>query len=305
MEYAFLSGGTGTPKLMLGFRKILDDKQLGVVCNTGDDYRWFGLHISPDLDTIIYLFSNNLDLGKFWGVSEETFHSLATLNSLNEDTWFNVGDKDLGLHIFRTNLLLTQSLTEITKQICKCWQIKATILPMCDQLLQTIIFSNNNQYNFQEYFVKHKWQLSVDRVEFQGVKNKTSPDVLTLLNRSKNIILGPSNPITSMGPILSINPIKSILQKRKKSNIAVSPIVGKTAFSGPTNKLMQSQDIELSPLGLAVHYQNIISVLFLDPSDQIYNDPIMDLGIEPVYLDINISSDKQQRKLAQSILDFI
>ena len=171
MTFTFLSGGTGTPKLLQGFRQVLDDQRISVICNTGDDYIWNGLHISPDLDTNLYLFSNRLDLGKFWGVKDESFHALDTLQSLGKDIWFNVGDKDIGLHLFRTDQLQKMSLTQITQHISKAWDISATILPMCDQLVQSQIYTEHKKLHFQEYFVKYKTEVNIQKVQFEGNKD--------------------------------------------------------------------------------------------------------------------------------------
>ncbi|MHA2253299.1 MAG: 2-phospho-L-lactate transferase [Candidatus Kariarchaeaceae archaeon] len=305
MKLCFLSGGTGTPKLLQGFREILDDKFLGVICNTGDDYYWQNLHISPDLDTLLYLFSDRLDLSKFWGVKDESFHALDSLKSLGIDTWFNVGDKDLGLHIYRTNLLKSLSLTDITKMITKRWNVRSTILPMCDQQLQTLIYSQGSALHFQEYFVKYGTDISVDHIEFAGIKDRTTEDVQTLLQKSKNIIIGPSNPITSMGPILSIEPIHQSLQKFRKKTIAVSPIVGNQAFSGPTAKLMRQFGLDVSPPGIAKYYSKQISQLIIDSSDKKYKNVIQDYDIEPVLVDINLTTMKQKQKLAEELLSII
>lgn len=306
MKYVFLSGGTGTPKLMQGFRQILSDDNLGVICNSGDDYIWNGLYVCPDLDTVLYLFSGKLDTSKFWGVEGDTFESLRTLHSLEaEDTWFNVGDRDLGLHIFRSSKLIDSSLTSVTKDICKKWEIKAEILPMSNFPLQSRIHSKSKNYNFQEYFVKLKTEIEVTDVKFQGQTEKTTEEVRNMLEKAKQIIIGPSNPITSVGPILSINEIFSLLQEYRDKVSVISPLKGKEAFSGPTVKLLKAMNIEPSPLGIAKYYQKITSKIVFDERDKSVADKIKDLEIEPIFHPIDLSSLDQKKKLATTIFDFI
>ncbi|MHA2090130.1 MAG: 2-phospho-L-lactate transferase [Candidatus Kariarchaeaceae archaeon] len=302
MTYTFLSGGTGTPKLLQGFRQLIDDGKISVICNTGDDYIWNGLHISPDLDTVLYLFSNRLDLGKFWGVKNDSFQALNTLKSLEKEIWFNVGDKDLGLHLYRTYLQQEMTLTQITQIISKTWDISATILPMCNQLVQSQIYTEQKKLHFQEYFVKYKGKVNIQNVQFEGNKDTTTPQVLNTLQESNVVIMGPSNPITSMGPILSLTPIRKSLEDQRAKVIAISPIIGNRAFSGPTPDLMTACGIEVSPIGLAQYYKKLISTLILDPIDRQYHKSLLDLDIEPVYLNIELKTDQQKQELAKSML---
>lgn len=306
MKYAFLSGGTGTPKLLQGFRELITDEELGIICNSGDDYLWNGLYVCPDLDTVLYQFSGNLDLEKFWGVKNETFQSLEILKSLDgEATWFNVGDKDLALHIYRTNELKNDSLTQITKQVCKKWNIKATILPMSDHSIQSRIHSGDDSYHFQEYFVKLRTQIPVSKVEFRGNKKSTTREVKEMLESSKVIIIGPSNPITSIGPILAVDHIRHLLKKYREKVVIVSPIKGTSAFSGPTVELMKSMGVEPSALGLAKYYQPYASRIIFDTDDKHLEQELNSVGIEPIFLPIELTTQEQKKNLATAILNFI
>ncbi len=306
MKHVFLSGGTGTPKLLQGFRQILPDIELGVICNSGDDYVWNGLYICPDLDTVLYLFSGKLDTGKFWGVEGDTFESLRILDSLKaDDTWFNVGDRDLGLHIYRSSRLGHSSLTAITKEICLKWGIKSEILPMSNFPIQSRIYSADGNYHFQEYFVKLKTEIDVTEVKFHGQIEKTTEEVRNMLEKAKQIIIGPSNPITSVGPILSISEIYSLLQEYRDKVLVISPLKGNKAFSGPTVKLMKAMNIEPSPIGIAKYYQKIASKIVFDHEDKSLGHKVKDLEIEPIFHSIDLSSINQKKKLATTIFDFI
>lgn len=302
MSYGFLSGGTGTPKVLEGFRELVDDTKLSVIANTGDDYYWHGLRISPDLDTLLYLFSNKLDTSKYWGVKDESYNALSTLKELGGEVWFNVGDKDLGLHIYRQYLMKTMSFSQITEHISKKWNIRAIIAPMADGLIQSRIHSGDEEYHFQEYFVKHKTNIDVDYVEYKG-NHPMSGTAKSILSSSTKIIIGPSNPITSIGPMLSIAELKTSLGYRRKDVTAISPIVGDKAFSGPTTKLLLSHGIDPSPVGVANYYKGLIGTLIMDPSDKKFDNEIKDLEIEPVYLPIELRSLDQKIKLADSLLN--
>ncbi|MCE7734229.1 MAG: 2-phospho-L-lactate transferase [Candidatus Heimdallarchaeota archaeon] len=306
MKYTFLSGGTGTPKLLQGFRELVADKDLGIICNSGDDYLWNGMYVCPDLDTVLYQFSHKLDLKKFWGVKNETFESLEVLKSLKADnTWFNVGDKDLALHVYRTNELKTKSLTHITQQICNNWDIEATIIPMSDYPVQSRIYSAENSYHFQEYFVKLRTNIPVSNVEFVGNKKSTTDEVRNLIEASDSIIIGPSNPITSIGPILAIDEIRKLLKKHRQKVIIVSPIKSGSAFSGPTIELMKSMNVEPSPIGLAKYYRSYAGKIIFDPEDQSLEEEINSMGIETIFHPIELSTQEQKKKLATTILDLI
>lgn len=306
MEYSFLSGGTGTPKLLEGFRNLVDDEQIGVICNGGDDQYWHSLRVCPDLDTVIYLFANKLDLGKYWGITNDTFNTLKTLKSFGMNEWFNIGDEDLGLHIYRSELLKNNTLTEITVDICQKWNIKASITPMSDNLIQSKIISfDGKEYNFQDFFVRLNSNIDVKDVIFQGEKNQASQLAIKLIQNSKHLIIGPSNPVTSIGPILSLKPINIKLKGNRNKLTAISPIIGDKAFSGPTVKLMKAMNIEISPFGLAKYYSKFISKLILDPSDKIYDKKIKDVDIETIYLPIDLKTTEQKNNLAKSLMEIL
>lgn len=305
MKFGFLSGGTGTPKLLQGFRNLVTDDQLAVICNGGDDYLWHGLRVCPDLDTVLYLFSGRLDTKKFWGVNDESFNALETLKSLGIDEWFNIGDKDLGLHIYRQEKLENNTLTSITEEICKKWKIEAQIAPMTDNHVQSYIYAQDTKYHFQEYFIKHRWSLDVSTVKFEGNTDTASQKALHILDGVEKVIIGPSNPITSIGPILAIKPLAQKLMKHRSKTIAVSPIIGTSAFSGPSTRLMEAMKVKPNPLALAKHYKNIISKLILDSSDREYEKEIEDLEIEPIFLPIELKTRKQKQDLARSIIELM
>jgi LPPG:FO 2-phospho-L-lactate transferase len=312
VHYTFLSGGTGTPKLLEGFRKIIDDSKLVVIANNGDDYYWNSLLVSPDLDTLLYMFSHKLDLDKYWGRSKETSNVLNELRNWNLDenemnTWFFIGDKDLSLHVYRNHLLQNGlSLNEITSKFREMWNINSLIIPMSDDFVQTQIITKNKTLHFQEYFVKHQTNVDVKDVEFFGCnKAKALPEAIKGLQDSKYNIIGPSNPITSIGPILSLNDYKEVLTETRSKNILVSPIKGGNAFSGPTSKLMKALKVSSDLKGLASIYKNYVSKFIIDPVDRATSGILADYNIEPIFLDIQINTIEEKQRLAEHILEII
>ncbi len=307
MVYSFLSGGTGTPKLLQGFREIVERSSIHVISNTGDDFYWNGLFISPDVDTLLYLFSGKLDTLKFWGRKNETFEALDTIKSLGLETWFNIGDKDLGLHIFRSKQLGEKSLTEICGLISQNWGISEKVFPMSNNLVPTkLVTKDGTKLGFQEYFVKLRTQVSIEEVIYEdSYSAKTTPEIKSSLDLAKQIIIGPSNPVTSIGPITAIKENREMLIKYRSKVTAVSPIQGDQAFSGPTTKLMASVGIKPSLLGLAEHYQKFISKLVIDPLDIKYKSELEDLGIEVLIGNIRMNTLDEKVKLSQLIYDSI
>lgn len=304
-NYTFLSGGTGTPKLLEGFRQIVDDTHLTVIANSGDDYYWNSLLICPDLDTLLYLFSERLDLEKYWGQKEETFQTLTAMKTYRsaQDTWFNIGDKDLALHLIRNHLFASgHSLAAVTQIIANEYEIRSTILPMSNDKVSTIIHTKDNySLHFQEFFVKHRTEVAIDSVEFEGSTTAQLLDAAAHALASDKVIIGPSNPITSIGPMLSLVKMRALLRKFKKQVTVISPIVGSQAFSGPTVKLMKAMNVEPSAIGLAKYYQEYANTIIFDPADKEYAGAIEDIGIEPIFMNVQLQTVEQKKQLAQNI----
>lgn len=267
----FLAGGTGTPKLIQGFREILCDKDIAVIANSADDIWLHGLYISPDIDTILYLFSGLLDEEKYWGIKKDTFQTLDFLKRYNEDIWFNLGDKDLALHLFRTKRLRKgEKLSLIINQAAKQLGISAKIYPSSEKHIETrIVTKEGEDIHFQEFWVKHRGNVSVDRVYIKGIDEAIVPSgVLETLDESDIVVIGPSNPITSIGPIIEIDQIQRWLQKNKEKCIAISPIVGGSPLSGPTAELMKAENRDSTALEVAQMYKNLCSCFIVDNQDK-------------------------------------
>ncbi|MHA1912547.1 MAG: 2-phospho-L-lactate transferase [Candidatus Kariarchaeaceae archaeon] len=264
------SGGTGTPKLIQGLRLQLREEDITIIGNIADDYSWYSIPVSPDVDTLLYLLSDWLDLEKLWGVKDDSYNCLETLRELNEDPWFNLGDRDLALCILRGDSLKKgHTPTEFTVKISKQLGIKAKILPPSNDAIQTWIKSSDRIIHFQEYWVKHRGKVKIDEILFKGLETaKATEEVLNALETSERIIIGPSNPITSIYPIIGIKEIGNYLRKNRQKVIAVSPIIGTTPVSGPAAELMKSQGVSVSPDGIASFYEPFCKTLVIDASDE-------------------------------------
>jgi LPPG:FO 2-phospho-L-lactate transferase len=302
-----LTGGTGGAKLIQGLAQEIDASQLTIVCNTADDFVLHGLNISPDLDTIMYTLAGMSDAAKGWGIEGDTFTVLTQLKKLGAETWFQLGDRDLATHIIRTELLREgHVLSEVTKRFALHLGVKATILPMTDDPVETRIVTVEGEISFQEYFVKHRWQPEVKRVFYAGIDEaRPAAEALEAIQNAKQIIICPSNPITSIGPILAVPGMINAISKSGASVIGVSPIIGDSAISGPAHKLMKAQGWEPSAFGVAEAYQNFLDTIIIDRADEKLVEKIRQLGIRVVATSIRMDSNSDKSRLAREILALI
>jgi LPPG:FO 2-phospho-L-lactate transferase len=299
-----LTGGTGGAKLIEGLAAELDADELTIVCNTADDTLVHGLYVSPDLDTITYTLAGLIDPDQGWGVRNDTFAVLQQLGQLGVETWFKLGDRDLALHIRRTQLIAEGlKLSEVTDQLCRALGIKPKILPMSDEKVQTRVNTPQGEISFQEFFVKEHWTREVTGIHFAGVEqSQPAPGVLEAMRRAEGVIVCPSNPITSIGPILAVPGIRSALAALEVPVVGVSPLIGATAISGPAHKLMLACGYDPSSLGVARHYGDILDRLFIAAEDQNLASSIQDLSIGPVCTDIRMMTANDKRRLAAEVL---
>ena len=248
-----LTGGTGGAKLIEGLSHEVDSAELTIVCNTADDFVLHGLNISPDLDTIMYTLAGMSDSAKGWGIQDDTFRVLAQLEKLGAEAWFKLGDRDIATHILRTHLLRAGfKLSDVTERLRNNLGIKARILPMSNDEVETRIETLEGEISFQEYFVKQRWQPEVKRVFYAGVeRSRSAPGVLEAIHDAAKIVICPSNPVTSIGPILAIPGVRDALRRATARVVGVSPMIGESAISGPAHKLMAAQGIDPSTLGVA------------------------------------------------------
>src|SRR5215475_3381997 len=264
-----LTGGTGGAKFVDGLRRVLPEDELTIVVNTGDDHLWWGLYVSPDLDSITYMLAGMLSTERGWGVRGDTFHCLQAMRDLREPTWFSVGDRDLATHLLRTQLLSKgKSLSEVTEIIAGRFAIPARILPMSDARIETRVDTPIGELSFEEYFVERWYQDPVKAVRFAGVSDaEAAPGVVDAIVSADAVIVAPSNPVTSIGPILAVPGIREAMLGARGKVAAVSPIVGNAPVAGPAGILMQAQGLPCSIAGVARAYEDFLDVLVCDTRD--------------------------------------
>ena len=264
-----LTGGTGGAKFVDGLRQVASPQQLTFIVNTGDDLEWWGLHVSPDLDSITYAFAGLLSRERGWGVKGDTFFCMQAMGELGEPIWFQVGDRDLAVHLLRSRLLTQgKTLTEATTEICNKLGVQARILPMSNARVETRVNTPIGELSFQEYFVQRWYQDPVNSVRFDGATEaEPAPGVVEAILSASAVIVAPSNPITSIGPILEVPGIRQALLETQATVAAVSPIVGNAAVSGPAGVLMAAQGLPVSIAGVAQAYQDFLDFLIADVRD--------------------------------------
>lgn len=301
---AVLSGGTGTPKLLQGMMRLMPPEEISVIVNTGDDTKVSGLHVSPDLDTVVYTLAGIVNERTWWGIKGDTFETYKAMKRLGWKELLKIGDKDRATNIIRTMMLDEgKSLSEATAEICRAMGVRSKVMPMSDDPVQTVIHTDSSPIGLQEYLVRGAGSIRVQAVSFKGSgKAKPAPGVLKALNESEAIIIGPSNPITSIGPILAIKKIKRTLSKRKSKVIAVSPLIGNSPVSGPAGALMRALGYEVSPRGVAEVYREVIGTLLIHPSDGTFRERIEELGIRVVLEELLLPDLRSRIKLASTIL---
>jgi LPPG:FO 2-phospho-L-lactate transferase len=299
-----LAGGVGASKLLLGLYEVMDPRALTVIVNTGDDITLHGLKISPDLDIVTYSLAGIVDPAKGWGFRGETFHALKRLAKYGRADWFNLGDRDLATHIHRTALLAEgKTLTEAAESVRTALGVKARILPMSDQPIPTIIDSSEGVLHFQEYLVKRRCEPIVQAIRFEGAESaRPAPGVLQAIQDADRVIICPSNPLISIGPILSVPGIRDALRARKRDVIAVCPIVGGKSLKGPSDKMLAQLGYDTSALGVAKLYSDFIGTFVIDSADASQADSIRALDMEVVVLPTVMKTLTRKRRLARALL---
>ena len=264
-----LTGGTGGAKFVDGLRRLLPAEELAIIVNTGDDQVWWGLYVSPDIDSIVYVLADILSSERGWGVRGDTFHCLQAMKELGEEAWFSVGDRDLATHLLRTQLLSKgQTLSQATSFIAQKLGVLSRILPMSDMRVETRIDTPAGDLSFEEYFVKRWYQDPVDAVRFAGASEaEPAPGVVEAITSAQAVLIAPSNPVTSIGPILAVPGIREALQTTRSTVVAVSPIIGNAAVTGPAANLMTAQGLRVSIAGVAKAYEDFLDILIADDSD--------------------------------------
>ena len=299
-----LAGGVGGAKLALGLARLLPPGQLVVCVNTGDDECFHGLHVSPDLDTVMYTLAGLADPQTGWGLEGDTFNALETLHRYGVETWFNLGDRDLATHIRRTQLLRQgDTLSEVTAELCQRLGVTHQVVPMSNDPVRTVLSTDNGELAMQRYFVQLGAEPRVNRVEYVGAgQARPSPGLEAALSEAGLIVFCPSNPFLSLGPILAIPEVRQRLGSASCRRVAVSPIVGDTAVRGPAAKIMSELGHEVSCVGVARQYQGLCDLFLIDRRDAQLAPAVERLGIGPVVESIIMETECDKVALAEAVL---
>ena len=266
-----LTGGVGGAKFVLGLAQIVAPSKLTAIVNVGDDFRHFGLYVSPDIDTLLYTLSGKANVAQGWGREGESWAFMEQVRSLGGPDWFALGDGDLALHVLRSDQLRCGiPLSQITADFARSWGISLLVLPASDQKVSTVLETNEGTLDFQHYFVARRCEPEVHTVRFQGANGALpGPGVVEAINdpRTRAIFIAPSNPYLSIDPILAIEGIKEALACVKAPVVAISPIVGGKAVKGPTAKLMAELGLPITPATITAHYAPLLDGLLMDTRD--------------------------------------
>lgn len=299
-----LAGGTGAAKLVRGLARVIDPARLTVIGNTGDDLDWWGLRVSPDLDSLTYALAGLLDPGRGWGVRDDTFHCLRAMEGFGRATWFQLGDRDLATHLHRTLLLRAGTpLSEATRVIGDALGVRARVLPMSDHPVRTEVHTSAGWLTLEEFFVRERCALDVDAVAYRhAAAARPAPGVVEAIRAAGAVLVCCSNPATSIGPILAVPGIVDALEATPASIVAVSPIVAGRAVSGPAAKLLAALGLDVSPLGVADAYRPWLDALLLDPADAETVPALERRGVRAVVAEVLMPDAAAEARLAAAAL---
>jgi len=302
-----LTGGTGGAKFVDGLRQVVPASHLTIIVNTGDDLDWWGLYVSPDIDSITYVLAGLLSKERGWGVTGDTFYCLQAMGELGEPIWFHAGDRDLAVHLLRSKLLRQgKTLAEVTSEISAKMSVKARILPMSNSRVETRVDTPIGELSFEEYFVQRWYQDPVNSVRFAGVEHAApAPGVIDAIMAASVVLLAPSNPITSIGPILAVPGIVESLKQTPAQVVAISPIVGGAAVSGPAGILMAAEGLPVSIVGVAQAYREFLDVLIVDVRDAKAAEDLRQSGLRVHCAKTIVSTADEKADLARQVLSLV
>jgi LPPG:FO 2-phospho-L-lactate transferase len=306
MKVVALAGGVGGAKLAAGLQDVLPAGDLSVVVNTADDFDLWGLHICPDLDTVMYTLAGIANPETGWGIAGESFETLNMLALYEEDTWFKLGDRDLATHVLRTSRLRSgKPLTEVTEALSGTLGVESVVLPMSDDPVSTVLETPEGRLEFQEYFVRRGQKDEVLGVELRGIEDaRPTGEVLAAISGADAIVICPSNPLVSVGPILALPGMREALTSSHAPKVAISPIVGGRALKGPADKMLLSLGHEVSATGVARMYTGLIDGMVVDTVDKGEGAGIREIGMRVLVTDSVMRDAGDRERLASETLEF-
>jgi LPPG:FO 2-phospho-L-lactate transferase len=299
MRVVVLSGGVGGARFVRGLVDVAEPRDVTVIGNVGDDVEVLGLHVSPDLDSIVYALADVNDDERGWGRADESWRAFETVRALGGEAWFRLGDLDLGLHLVRTQALREgEPLSAVTRRIAEAFGVVARVLPATDDRLRTWLETPAGRFPFQEWFVARGHRDEVDGVHFEG-DAEPAPGVLQAIAEAGLILVAPSNPYVSIGPILAVRAIREALEARRAAAVAVSPLIGGRAVKGPADRMLQRLAGGTSPAHVASTYAGLIDALVVDEADA---DDLDGLEVRPIVTQTLMSDPDARRRLAEAAL---
>jgi LPPG:FO 2-phospho-L-lactate transferase len=305
MKVVVLSGGVGGARFLRGVVDAVDPARVTAVVNVGDDLEVLGLAVSPDLDSVLYALARLADEERGWGRADETWRALESVQRFGGESWFRLGDRDLGLHLVRTHALRSGvPLSEVTARLTAAAGVEATLLPATDQRLRTWVETPSGSFAFQEWFVARSHRDPVDRVRFEGAADaRPAPGVLEAFHEADVIVIAPSNPYVSIAPILAVERIRRAIERRRVPCVAVSPLIGGEAVKGPAGSMMQRLQGGTRPVHVAECYPGLIDALVIDEADAESADEVAPLGVRPVVTRTLMTGADGRRRVAEAALD--
>lgn len=294
-----LAGGVGGAKLAAGLARVLPPEDLVIAVNTGDDFEHLGLHVAPDLDTVMYTLAGIANTETGWGRANETWSFMEALEEFGGPTWFRLGDRDLATNVERTRRLRAgDTLSDVTRDLCARLRVRHAVVPMSDDPVRTVVHSDHGAIEFQHYFVRDRCVPRVQRLEYRGAESaRPSPALRAALDRCSGVVFCPSNPYLSIAPILAVPGVRDAIDARA---LAVSPIIAGRAVKGPAAKIMRELGVEPSALAVARHYRGVVRALVIDRTDATLAPAIETFGIRAVVEDTLMTDDAARERLARA-----
>lgn len=304
MKITTLAGGVGAARFLEGLVQVVPQEDITVVSNIGDDDEFFELHVSPDIDIVIYTLAGAIDPEKGWGLAGETFHALGALKRFGYETWFNLGDSDFATHAHRTKMLRDgATLSEATRSIVEAFGLRLTLLPVSDDRIRTMVETAAGTLAFQEYFVKRRTEDDVRGVRFEGAEAAApAPGVIEAIRQAEVVCIAPSNPVVSIGPLLAVPGVRDALRETQAAVVAISPIIGGKTIKGPADRMMASLGMSPTAAGVAEAYADFLDVLVIDEEDRELQPAVEATGVRAVVEQTIMRNPAEKRALAQATL---
>ncbi len=301
-----LAGGVGAARMLAGLRQVVEPSSITAIVNVGDDVTLHGLHVSPDLDTCTYTLAGAINPETGWGLVGESWNAMAALERYGGLTWFRLGDKDLATHLYRTQRLTEgASLSTVTAEIAAAWELGVQLVPVTDDPLATVVsLTDGTTIGFQDYFVRLQHGVPITRVSFAGADAaRPAPGVLDAIATATTVVIAPSNPIVSIGPLLAVPGVREALVARREATVAVSPIIGGAALKGPADRMLRELGHDVSVVGVARLYAELASVLVIDTVDDDLAPEVAAAGIRPVVAPTIMSTPEKAAALGRTVLE--